>query len=111
MKFSRHPADRTSVRRFFKFIYCRCKFGAANGQSRSGRIPPEFYRRPPPIMGFLRPSPFLPSSLRGTRGQERWSDIRHNFSPMSSTGLSAARCNSHETQLPPVCDEKTEFCH
>lgn len=94
MKFSRHPTDRTSVRRFFKFIYCRCKFGTANGQWRSsGRIPPEFYRRPPPIMGFLSPSPFLTSRNEGS------GEVVSQTSAITFR-LSAARCNSHETQLP-----------
>ena len=84
------------MRRFFKFIYCRCKFGTANGQSRSsGRIPPEFYRRPPPIMGFLSPSPF---SILTSRN-EGSGEVVSQTSAITFR-LSAARCSSHETQLP-----------
>ena len=68
----------------------------------------------------LPPSLFL--SLRGTRGQERWSDIRHNFSPVSSTRLSAAVTHTKHISLPlsPLSTPparsgnamgKTEFCH
>ena len=57
--------------------------------------------------------------LRGTRGQERWSDIRHNYSPMSSTRLSTAVSHTKHSPLLPLsalsvrplrpCDEKNRI--